>query len=475
MVPPVTLAMVLTSLATHYINTVEYAETASDSFTSSYQVYDTSGSSGAKALGQATVNALVICLVIGAMTFVIVACFYFRCMKLITGYMVLSSFVLLAVMGGTLFQVAIDKYRLDIDVFTYLFLLLNFAVTGVISIFYQSPNITPKFYAQVYAIATSVLLAWQLTHFSDLTGWALLLALGLYDLCAVLTPCGPLKALVGLMQSREAAGEGQMLPGLLYEAKLPVARLNPNARNNSVGGESNSGSEMPDRAAASPPPSPPPSSPPPSSASSSKQQVAPPSHPPPAQSAPLNVPFALARVLDLEITDTSIIPPPYPSQSYNVEQNLTMVACVRPPNRQYARTASEEDPSVVYYHVKDMDTKETNTYAVNQENGDCYEVERDSEYEEYDEDEGAIKLGLGDFIFYSVLVSKAALYSLTTAVICTIIIIAGLGVTLLLLSVYKMALPALPVSIFFGVAFYALGRWVILVFVESLLDGPGYV
>lgn len=40
--------------------------------------------------------------------------------------------------------------------------------------------------------------------------------LALYDLCAVLTPCGPLKMLVGLMQERN-----EPLPGLLYEANLP--------------------------------------------------------------------------------------------------------------------------------------------------------------------------------------------------------------------------------------------------------------
>ena len=85
MVPPVTLAMVLTSLATHYINTVEYTATASQSFSNSYQVYDTKDVDGAAALGQATINAIVICAVIGGMTFVIVICFYFKCMCFITG------------------------------------------------------------------------------------------------------------------------------------------------------------------------------------------------------------------------------------------------------------------------------------------------------------------------------------------------------------------------------------------------------
>lgn len=41
--------------------------------------------------------------------------------------------------------------------------------------------------------------------------------LAFYDLCAVLTPCGPLKALVNLMQEDDSPD----MPGLLYEAQLP--------------------------------------------------------------------------------------------------------------------------------------------------------------------------------------------------------------------------------------------------------------
>lgn len=36
------------------------------------------------------------------------------------------------------------------------------------------------------------------------TAWCLLFMLAVYDLCAVLTPCGPLKALVNLMQHEDA-------------------------------------------------------------------------------------------------------------------------------------------------------------------------------------------------------------------------------------------------------------------------------
>jgi len=69
-----------------------------------------------------------------------------------------------------------------------------------------------------------------------------------------------------------------------------------------------------------------------------------------------------------------------------------------------------------------------------------------------------IKLGLGDFVFYSVLVGRAAMYDLMTVYACYLAIISGLGCTLILLSVCRQALPALPISIALGVLFYFLTR-----------------
>lgn len=75
-------------------------------------------------------------------------------------------------------------------------------------------------------------------------------------------------------------------------------------------------------------------------------------------------------------------------------------------------------------------------------------------------DEKTKQLGLGDFIFYSMLVGRAAMFDMMTVFASFLAIIAGLGVTLLLLALARKALPALPVSIALGVAFYFLTRLV---------------
>lgn len=58
----------------------------------------------------------------------------------------------------------------------------------------------------------------------------------------------------------------------------------------------------------------------------------------------------------------------------------------------------------------------------------------------------SILQGLGDFVFYSVLVTKAALYGFTEWAACTLVIVFGLGATLVLLAVYRTALPVRRVN-----------------------------
>ena len=150
--------------------------------------------------------------------------------------MILSSTLLLGLLGSVISMVAIQKYKIKIDVITFFFLLFNFAIVGTMSIFFS--NGIPTYITQSYLVITSVILAWQLSQFNDWTAWCLLVMLALYDLCAVLTPCGPLKALINLM-SKDGA---PMLPGLLYEAQLPEGvERRSNRNNHSTGANSNTG------------------------------------------------------------------------------------------------------------------------------------------------------------------------------------------------------------------------------------------
>jgi presenilin-like A22 family membrane protease len=129
------------------------------------------------------------------------------------------------------------------------------------------------------------------------------------------------------------------------------------------------------------------------------------------------------------------------------------------------------------YIVLDRDGNTKRILFVSPETGRVFEDLREkNQAEENDTPEkNSIRLGLGDFIFYSILVSKAALYSFTTFAACTLAILTGLGLTLLLLAVYGKALPALPISIFLGVVFYLISRYSMEPWIQEIFIQQGYV
>ena len=76
-----------------------------------------------------------------------------------------------------------------------------------------------------------------------------------------------------------------------------------------------------------------------------------------------------------------------------------------------------------------------------------------------------VKLGLGDFVFYSVLLGRAALFDILTVFTCFVAILTGLFGTLILLSIFQKALPALPFSIALAMLFFFLTRYFLLPYV----------
>lgn len=398
---PVAASLLLASLVVLYIQ----SDRISRDNQSAIKVYDmsdddyytddeTEKDSNSTKLGKSFVNAIVIVCVLALVTFVLVFCYWMKCMKFLMGYMVFSSGILLGLLGGLIWFTALLRWDLAMDSYTFYSVLYNFAIVGVIAIFYQDG--IPMFATQSYLVCTSVILAWNFARFDEWTCWALLIMLALYDLCAVLTPCGPLKMLVGLMQDRNDS-----LPGLLYEAQLP-----PSAQEEQEQQHQNN-VQIP---------------------------------------APTTLGVGLVGIMGL-MTSTE--------NGTDVENNL--------------QTNSNSSGSIDGGSAHGL----LNESSVSSEQR-APEVKRRKAPRKADSEPSSIKLGLGDFVFYSVLVSRAAVHGFSTCIACSLVILGGLGVTLVLLAVFQKALPALPVSIFLGVIFYLCTRIFIVPLLEESSGVPVY-
>ncbi|KAH0690556.1 hypothetical protein KY289_017914 [Solanum tuberosum] len=400
-VTPVSICMLLVVILVSVLN--NDSDSSGPSFTSIATVAynESSSDSNWDKLKGAILNALVFVVVVTAVTFLLVLLFYFRCTKFLKYYMGFSSFLVLGFMGGEICLFLIGKFRIPIDCVTFALSLFNFTVVGVLAVFMSK---TAIIITQVYLVVIGVLVAYWFTLLPEWTTWVLLVAMSLYDLAAVLLPGGPLRLLVELAISRD-----EDIPALVYEAR-PI--INPDSVQRGAVVQRRVWRERRDNDIGS------------------------------------------DENLESRSNLNSIV---YSSlESSSGLESLPSIGernAVDVEDGQVPRPDSELAAPLIQHRIN---------VRMNLQEGpsDDFALEGIGLGSS-----GAIKLGLGDFIFYSVLVARAAMYDFMTVYACYLAIIAGLGITLMLLAFYQKALPALPVSVLLGVLFYLLTRLLLETFV----------
>lgn len=438
---------------------------------------DSTDSDWTKFVG-ALLNAGVFIVIVTAVTFLLVLLFYFRCTKCLRIYMGVASFTVLAYMGGSIAILLIQNMSIPIDAITAAIILYNFAIVGVLSVFFCK---MPILFTQGYLVMVGMLVAFWFVSLPEWTTWALLVAISLYDIASVLIPGGPLNLLVQLAMTRD-----EEIPALIYEARPVTYVIHSSAQTMSSTNiaDSTIGASLEDSA----------------NLHEGRRRFWKSRRDVPRErpslfrrlTSGLSVPLlakeevqesraarrlerlaSLAGASSLSLQDI---------QSSTDTPDLTVNGIVSGQELESQDALSNGNLCIGHEGTPLVDATSMHTMTIMNENDarpsmeEGQEMNRNIVEDGLDEGvglgaSGAIKLGLGDFIFYSVLVGRAALYDMMTVYACYLAIITGLGATLGLLAVWRRALPALPISIALGVLFYFLTRFLMEPFVmQSYTD-----
>lgn len=370
---------------------------------------ESAGSPAAKA-GLAFANAFILIAVIIFMTVFLVLLYKWGCYKIIHGWLIMASLMMLFLFSYFYIGEVVKAYNLSLDYITALFVIWNFGCVGMICIYWKGPLLLN----QAYLIVTSALMALIFIKFlPDWTAWVVLGVISVWDLIAVLCPKGPLRMLVEIAQERNES----LFPSLVYSSTvvylIGMAETDTRANNS----ESQSDRD---------------------------------SH---------------------ELTPT----PP----SERVETNAEEAAGFTDQWRQNQLGGGARNRQLIPRGERDAQVNAEDDFTRllnNSPNGTSVRVVQVSPDESEEEEEQGVKLGLGDFIFYSVLVGKASSYGdWNTTLACFIAILIGLCFTLLLLAMFKKALPALPISIAFGLIFNFATSGLVKPFMDSLASEQVFI
>nr|pir sel-12 protein - Caenorhabditis elegans [Caenorhabditis elegans]prf//2120403A membrane protein sel-12 [Caenorhabditis elegans] len=309
-------------------------------------------------------NALVMLCVVVLMTVLLIVFYKYKFYKLIHGWLIVSSFLLLFLFTTIYVQEVLKSFDVSPSALLVLFGLGNYGVLGMMCIHWKGPLRLQQF----YLITMSALMALVfIKYLPEWTVWFVLFVISVWDLVAVLTPKGPLRYLVETAQERNEPIFPALIysSGVIYPYVLVTAVENTTDPREPTSSDSNTSTAFPGEASCS-------------SETPKRPKV-------------------------------KRIP-----QKVQIESNTT-ASTTQNSGVRVERELAAERPTV-----------------------------QDANFHRHEEEERGVKLGLGDFIFYSVLLGKASSYfDWNTTIACYVAILIGLCFTLVLLAVFKRALPAL--------------------------------
>lgn len=390
--------------------------------------HELSDDTGTK-IWNALANSLILMTVIVIMTILLIVLYKRRCYKIIHGWLIMSSLMLLFLFSYLYMEEVLRAYNIPFDYPTALLLMWNFGVVGMISIHWQGPLRLQ----QGYLIFIAALMALVfIKYLPEWTTWVVLAVISIWDLIAVLTPKGPLRILVETAHERNE----QIFPALIYSSTIMYSYMgthqDPSEEALTRGADRAIGTGSTGTVT--------------TSYGSTGSQSSTPAHQPARQQQPPRPDNAEDQSggFTQEWADSS-------GQRVTRRQIEVQANIASNPNRPEYRTVTAG--------------------AARSGTGDSQQVPL---YEQ--PEERGIKLGLGDFIFYSVLVGKASSYGdWNTTIACFVAILVGLCLTLLLLAIFRKALPALPISIFFGLIFCFATSVIVKPFTEALASEQVFI
>lgn len=369
-----------------------------------------SGSTSSFGIYQALIFVGIFCVLIVVFTFLLVWLFKSGHVRFIAGWLFVAVAVIFAYVGGIYLYEFCRSHCINLDWVTLSFAVWNFTITGLAAVFWK----VPRFINQAYLIVMSALMAFIFRTLPEWATWTILGVLVVWDLFAVLAPCGPLRMLVEASKKMN-----EPLPALVYDTNPNDIGRDPEAMPAVI----LTRKKKQDRGATS--------------------------------SDPAQTTEEAGRTGEEAVPGENGTP----GES---EETPSSTRSERRARRRAKKEAKKE--------AKNRDAAGTDGTQAETSGENASQPTQPQQPEEIRVGTlGAhLKLGLGDFVFYSVLVAQASKQGAMTAVISFVAILAGLCATLFLVIVYKKALPALPISIVSGMVFYALTRLTVKPFVLNL-------